>query len=162
MSIHINYCSDLVSISLPQDATSLQLFRTSGCKKLSELSNAPLTLPSLETFEVSYCPNLRSFPSLQGAGSLLRSLSISCGDEVLQTALQSCTSLSTLIIMQCPNLILIPELRKLHSLTVLQICDCPNLKSIPDLGELHSLTRLSIFRCQTLKLTCLPKSASPA
>ncbi|XP_050255792.1 putative disease resistance protein RGA4 [Quercus robur] len=157
MSIDIYDCSDLVSISLPQDATSLQSFRISGCKKLSELSNAPLTLPSLETFEVSGCPNLRSFPSLQGAGSLLRSLAISCGDEVLPTALQSCTSLSSLSIEECPNLILIPELRKLHSLTVLEICDCPNLKSIPDLGELHSLSSLSIFRCQTLKLTCLPK-----
>ncbi|KAK4566197.1 hypothetical protein RGQ29_002429 [Quercus rubra] len=137
--------------------TSFQSFRISGCKKLSELSIALLTLPSLETFEVRSCPNLRSFPSLQGAGSLLRSLVISWGDEVLPTALQSCTSLSSLSIQDCPNLILIPELRKLHSLTMLRICDCPNLKSIPDLGELHSLTRLRIFRCQTLKLTCLPE-----
>ncbi|XP_030940161.1 putative disease resistance protein RGA1 [Quercus lobata] len=149
--------SKTIETVLPQDATSLQSFTIIGCKKLSELSNAPLTLPSLETFEVIRCPNLRSFPSLQGAGSLLRSLAISCGDEVLPTALQSCTSLSILSIKECPNLILIPELRKLHSLTLLQIWDCPNLKSIPDLGELHSLTDLSIFRCQTLKLTCLPK-----
>ncbi|KAK4566191.1 hypothetical protein RGQ29_002423 [Quercus rubra] len=154
----ITSCDQLtISISLPQDATSLQSFRISGCNKLSELSNASLTLPSLETFDVSDCPNLRSFPSLQGAGSLLRRLAISCGDEVLPTALQSCTSLSSLSINQCPNLILIPELRKLHSLTLLAICDCPNLKSIPDLGELHSLTHLSILRCQTLKLTCSPE-----
>uniref|UniRef100_A0A7N2RCK0 Disease resistance protein RGA3 n=1 Tax=Quercus lobata TaxID=97700 RepID=A0A7N2RCK0_QUELO len=157
MSINIYNCSDLVSISPHQDVTSLQSFTISGCRKLSELLKAPLTLPSLETFEVSDSPNLRSFPSLQGAGSLLRSLAISCGDEVLPTALQSCTSLSSLSINECPNLILIPELRKLHSLTVLQICDCPNLKSIPDLGELHSLADLSILCCQTLKLTCLPK-----
>nr|POF15949.1 putative disease resistance protein rga1 [Quercus suber] len=157
MSIYISNCSDLVSIPAYQDVTSLQSFRISGCEKLSELSIALLTLPSLETFEVSGCPNLRSFPSLQGAGSLLPSLAISCGDEVLPTALQSCMSLSSLSIKECPNLILIPELRKLHSLTKLEICDCPNLKSIPDLGELHSLTQLSILRCQTLKLTCLPE-----
>ncbi|KAL4631980.1 hypothetical protein ACB092_04G018700 [Castanea dentata] len=157
MSIDIYKCSDLVSISPHQDATSLQSFKISGCKKLSELLNAPLTLPSLETFEVSDCPNLRSFPSLQGAGSLLRSLAKSCGDEVLPTVLQSCPSLSSLSISQCPNLILIPELRKLHSLTNLEIYNCPNLQSIPDLGELHSLTRLRIFSCQTLKLTCLPE-----
>ena len=157
MSIGIYYCFDFVSISMHQDLSSLQSFKISGSNKLSELSNALLTLPSLETFEVSGCPNLRSFPSLQGAGSLLQSLVISCCDEVLPTALQSCTSLSSLSIKECQNLILIPELRKLHSLTVLQIRDCPNLKSIPDLGELHSLTDLSILRCQTLKLTCLPE-----
>ncbi|KAM4105733.1 hypothetical protein ACB094_04G015000 [Castanea mollissima] len=157
MSIDIGDCSDLVSISPHQDATSLQSFRIRGCEKLSELPNALLTLPSLETFAVSDSPNLRSFPSLQGAGSLLRSLAISCGDEVLPTVFQFCTSLSSLSIKQCPNLILIPELRKLHSLTNLAISNCPNLQSIPDLGELHSLTHLSIFRCQTLKLTCLPE-----
>ncbi|XP_075662066.1 putative disease resistance protein RGA3 isoform X1 [Castanea sativa] len=155
MSIDIRNCSDLVSIPPHQDATSLQSFKIRGCEKLSELPNAPLTLPSLETFEVSDCPNLRSFPSLQGAGSLLRSLAISCGDEVLPTALPSCTSLSSLSINKCPNLILIPELRKLHSLTNLEIYNCPNLQSIPDLGELHSLTHLKIFRCQTFK--CLPE-----
>ncbi|KAM3702273.1 hypothetical protein ACJW31_04G013200 [Castanea mollissima] len=157
MSIDIRDCSDLVSISPHQDVTSLQSFKIIRCEKLSELPNALLTLPSLETFEVSDCPNLRSFPSLQGAGSLLRSLAKSCGDEVLPTVLQSCPSLSSLSINECPNLILIPELRKLHSLTQLEIYDCPNLKSIPDLGELHSLTHLRIFRCQTLKLTCLPE-----
>ncbi|KAM4105749.1 hypothetical protein ACB094_04G015800 [Castanea mollissima] len=155
MSIDICECSDLVSISPHQDVTSLQSFIISGCEKLSELLNAPLTLPSLETFEVSYCPNLRSFPSLQGAGSLLRSLAISCGDEVLPNVFQFCTSLSSLSIKQCPNLILILELRKLHSLTNLEIFNCPNLQSIPDLGELHSLTHLRIFHCQTFK--CLPE-----
>ncbi|XP_075661653.1 putative disease resistance protein RGA3 [Castanea sativa] len=157
MSIKIYNCSDLVSIPPHQDVTSLQSFKISGCEKLSELPNALLTLPSLETFKVSDCPNLRSFPSLQGAGSLLRSLAISCGDEVLPTVFQFCTSLSSLSITKCPNLILIPELRKVHSLTNLEISNCPNLQSIPDLGELHSLTRLRIFRCQTLKLTCLPE-----
>ncbi|KAF3971762.1 hypothetical protein CMV_004672 [Castanea mollissima] len=155
MSIDIKFCSDLVSVSPHQDVTSLQSFKISGCEKLSELLNAPLTLPSLETFEVSDCPNLRSFPSLQGAGSLLRILAKSCGDEVLPTVLQSCPSLSSLSIKRCPNLILIPELRKLHSLTNLEISNCPNLQSIPDLGELHSLTHLRIFRCQTFK--CLPE-----
>ena len=85
--------------------------------------------------ESSYS-NLRSFPSLQGVGSCLRSLIISCGDEVLPTGLQSCTSLSKLII-ECPNLISIPELRELHSLMEFRIFDCYNLKSIPDLRELQ-------------------------
>ena len=111
-----------------------------------------VTFPSLEMFEVFNCPNLRSFLILQGAGSCLWSLTISCGDEVLPTWLQSCTSLSTLTIA-CQNLISIPELRELHSLAVLNISNCSNLKSILDLGELHSLTYLSIFYCQ--KLTCL-------
>nr|POE89069.1 putative disease resistance protein [Quercus suber] len=54
MSIYIGNCFDLVSISPHQD----------------------VTFPSLETFEVRDCPNLRSFPSLQGVGSHLRSLEI--------------------------------------------------------------------------------------
>ena len=87
--------------------------------------------------------------------SFLRNLSISCGEEVLSTGLQSCTSLSYLGIQDCPNLISIPDLCKLHSLKELEICNCPNLKSIPDLRDLHSLIRLQILKCQ--KLTRLPE-----
>ncbi|KAL4598768.1 hypothetical protein ACB092_11G081000 [Castanea dentata] len=154
MSIFIGDCLDLVSISPHQDVTSLQSIKIRECEKLSEWSNGLLSFPSLERFDVFFCPNLRSFPSLQGAGSRLRSLMISCGDEVLPTGLESCTSLSTLSI-HAPNLISIPELRELHSLTELEISDCLNLKSIPNLGELHSLNHLVIGNCQ--KLTCLPE-----
>ena len=136
MSIYIDNFFDLVSISPHQDATSLQ-----------SIIIGDVTFPSLETFEVSDCPNLRSFPSLRGVGSCLRSLIISCGDEVLPTGLQSCTSLSKLII-ECPNLISIPELRELHSLMEFRIFDCYNLKSIPDLRELHSFTHLCIVSCK--------------
>jgi len=62
MSIYIDNCFDLVSISPHEDATSLQ-----------SIIIGDVTFPSLETFEVSDCPNLTSFPSLQGAGSRLRS-----------------------------------------------------------------------------------------
>ena len=134
MSIVIKSCFDLVSISPHQDITSLQLFIIDTCEKLSDLLIAWLTLPLLETFLVINCLNLRSFPSLQGAGSHLQSLGISSGDEVLLTRLQSCTSLLSLSIDKGPN-----------------------LKSIPGLRELYSLTHLSIFNCQTLKLTCLPE-----
>ena len=134
MSIEISDCSNLVSISPHQYITSLQSFMIDSCEKLSDSSITWLTLPLLETFLVSNCPNLRSFPSLQGAGSHLQSLGILCGDEVLSTGLQSCTSLSSL-----------------------KIDHCPNLKSILDLRELHSLTHLSIINCQTLNLTCLPE-----
>ncbi|XP_030964412.1 putative disease resistance protein RGA3 [Quercus lobata] len=123
MSIFIGDCFDLVSISPHQDVTSLQSIKIRECEKLSEWPNALRTFPSLERFDVFFCPNLRSFPSLQGAGSRLRSLMISCGDEVLPTGLESCTSLSALSI-ECPNLISIPELPELHSLTKLQICEC--------------------------------------
>lgn len=126
--------SDLVSISPHQDITSLQSFIIDTCEKLSDLLITWLTLLLFETFLVINCLHLRSFPSLQEAGSHLQSLGISCGDEVLLTRLQSCTSLSSLSIDQCPN-----------------------LKSIPDLRELYSLTHLSIFNCQTLKLACLPE-----
>ncbi|XP_065627020.1 putative disease resistance protein RGA4 [Quercus suber] len=155
MSLEIWRCAELVSISSHQNVTSLQSIRIIGCEKLMDLPNALLTLPSLETFEVIWSPNLRSFPSIQGVGSRLRKLGISCGDEVLSTGLQSCTSVSELCIKDCPNLISIPDLCKLHSLIRLEITSCPNLKSIPDLRELHSLIGLRIMNCQ--KLTRLPE-----
>ena len=71
MSIIMKSYSDLVSISPHQDITSLQSFITDTCEKLSDLSMTWLTLPLLEMFLVINCPNLRSFPSLQGAGSHL-------------------------------------------------------------------------------------------
>ncbi|KAK7856456.1 putative disease resistance protein rga4 [Quercus suber] len=160
-------CDELVSISSHQNVwvfcTYLRSIRIIGCHKLSDLPIALHTLRSLEKFEVIGCPNLRSFPSLQGVGSLLRNLGISCVDEVLPTGLQSCTSLSELHIKYCPNLISIPDLGELHSLTGLEISDCSNLKSIPNLRQLHSLTELRIMRCQNLThlpeeldcLTCL-------
>ena len=155
MSLYIWNCAELVSISSHQNVSSLQSITKIECGKLRDLPNALLTLPSLETFLVVNCPNLRPFPSIQDLGSFLRNLSISCGEEVLLTGLQSCTSLSYLHIRDCPNLISIPDLCKLHTLIQLEIYNCPNLKSIPDLRDLHSLTRLEIVDCQ--KLTRLPE-----
>ena len=67
MSIVIKSCSDLMSISPHQDITSLQSFIIDICEKLSDLLMTWLTLSLLETFLVINCPNLRPFPSLQGA-----------------------------------------------------------------------------------------------
>ena len=159
MSMEICFCDNLVSISPHQEVkafcSSLQSLKISYCEKLSYLPDALHTLVSLENFEVINCPNVRSFPSIQGVSSFLQRLQISCGDEVLPTGLGSCMSLQELIISNCPNLILIPDLRDLHSLTQLQISDCPNLISIPDIGDLHSLTILEIRICR--KLTRLPE-----
>uniref|UniRef100_A0A2N9GJD8 Rx N-terminal domain-containing protein n=1 Tax=Fagus sylvatica TaxID=28930 RepID=A0A2N9GJD8_FAGSY len=161
MSLEIWYCDDMVSISIsPHEdvwafCTSLRSFFISSCKKLSYLPDALHNLRSIEKFVVANCPNLRSFPSIQGVASLLRSLVMSCGDEVLPIGLQSCTSLSELSITTCPNLISIPDLREFHSLTQLGIWNCPNLKSIPDLQELHSLTEVGISKCR--KLPRLPE-----
>ena len=104
-----------------------------------------------EKFIVASCPNLRSFPSLQGVGSLLRRLGISCADEVLPTGLQSCTSLSELNINYCPNLKSIPNLRQLHSLTKLRIMCCQNLTHLPE--ELDCLTCL-----ESLEIGGFPQS----
>ena len=131
MNLFIFGCDDLESISPHEDVwafcTSLRSIKLVGCEKLSYLADTLRTLQSLERLEVSKCPNLRSFPSIQGLASL-QSLEISwCGVEDLLTGLQSCTSLSSLYIRSCPNLI-----------------------SIPDLGELHSLSRLTIVTCRKL------------
>ena len=155
MSLSIWGCAELVSISSHQNLSFLQSIKIIRCEKLRDLPNALLTLPSLERFEVFFCPNLRPFPSIQDLWSFLQSLAISCGEEVLSTGLQSCTSLSELYIGNCPNLISVPDLCKLHSLIQLHISNCPNLKSIPDLWDLHSLIELQIENCQ--KLIRLPE-----
>ncbi|XP_075662062.1 putative disease resistance protein RGA3 [Castanea sativa] len=153
VDLTIRICADLESI-LPHEhlwptCTSLRSLSIYGCDKLGTLPNGLHNLHCLEKFEV-YCPNLRSFPSIQGITSFLQNLQISCSDEVLPIGLQSCMSLQNLFICNCPHLISIPDLRNLHSLTYLQIDSCPNLKSIPDLKELPSLTRLDICNCSDL------------
>ena len=157
MSLKIEDCADLESILLPHEddvcapCTSLQSLRIKRCEKLSHLPNTLQTLISLEKFEVLSCPNVMYFPSLQGVAPFLRTLQISCGDEVFPSGLQSCTSLSELRISECPNLKSIPDMRELHSLIQLLIWDCPDLISIGDLRELQSLNHLRIVRCQKLR-----------
>ncbi|XP_050241562.1 putative disease resistance protein RGA3 isoform X2 [Quercus robur] len=146
MSLKIVFCADLVSILPPHEddvwasCTSLQSLQIRGCKKLSHLPNTLQTLISLEKFEVSSCSNVMYFPSLQGVAPFLRTLQISCGDEVFPSGLQSCTSLSELRISECPNLKSIPDLRELHSLNHLRIFRCRKLRHLPD--GLDRLTRL--------------------
>ncbi|KAL4605504.1 hypothetical protein ACB092_09G034300 [Castanea dentata] len=139
-------CADLESISPHEDVwafcTSLRKIELICCEKLSYLEDTLRTLQSLETLFVCGCPNLRSFPSIQGLASL-QSLEISsCGVEDLSTRLQSCTSLSGLCISSCPNLISIPDLGELHSLSRLRIVNCRKL--IPDLGLSECLKSLEI------------------
>ena len=155
MSLDISSVSELSFLPKQIICTSLHSLKIEKC---GELSHIPVTLHdfnSLETLEVKGCPKLMSFPSIQGAASLLRHLAISCGDEVLPTGLQFCTSLLDLSINDCPNLILIPDLQEFRFLTQLEISGCPNLKFIPDIGKVGSLIQLDIFKCQ--KLTCLPQ-----
>ncbi|XP_050258779.1 putative disease resistance protein RGA1 [Quercus robur] len=144
MSLRIEECHDLVSLSPHGDVwgfyTSLRSLQISNCKKLSYLPDGLHTLRSLENFEVRYCPNLRSFPSIKGVALLLKTLVISCSDEVLPIGLQSCISLSSLEINECPNLISIPNLQDLHSLSSLTIRYCKRLMGLPD--GLDCLTRL--------------------
>ncbi|KAF3961410.1 hypothetical protein CMV_013969 [Castanea mollissima] len=144
MSLSIWGCDDLVSLSPHGDVwgfyTSLRSLYISNCKKLSYLPDGLHTLRSLENFEVRNCPNLRSFPSIKGVALLLRTLAISCSDEVLPIGLQSCISLSSLEIDECPNLISIPNLQDLHSLSSLTITSCKRLMGLPD--GLDCLTRL--------------------
>ena len=156
MFLEIRRCHDLVSISCsPHEdvwafCTSLRSLLIHSCRELRTLPDSLHNLRSLEKFEVTFCSNVRSFPSIQGVTSLLRSLTISCNDEVLPNGLQSCKSLSELSISSCFNLISIPDLRELHSLTRLRIYSCHNLISIRDLRELHSLTQLRISSCDNL------------
>ncbi|KAK9990019.1 hypothetical protein SO802_025004 [Lithocarpus litseifolius] len=146
LSLKIEYCADLVSILPPHEdylwasCTSLRSLQIRGCMKLSHLPNTLQTLISLEKFEVIICSNVMYFPSLQGVAPFLRTLKISCGDEVFPSGLQSCTSLSELRISECPNLKSIPDLRELHSLNHLRIFRCPKLRHLPD--GLDCLTRL--------------------
>uniref|UniRef100_A0A7N2MU19 Disease resistance protein RGA3 n=2 Tax=Quercus lobata TaxID=97700 RepID=A0A7N2MU19_QUELO len=148
MSLEIWSCDDLVSLSPHGDVwgfyTSLRSLEISDCEKLSYLPDGLHTLRSLENFEVRNCPNLRSFPSIKGVALLLRTLAISCSDEVLPIGLQSCISLSSLEIDECPNLISIPNLQDLHSLSSLTITSCKRLMGLPD--GLDCLTRLKVLK----------------
>nr|XP_023877847.1 putative disease resistance protein At3g14460 [Quercus suber] len=134
MRIFIHYCADLESILPHEDVRafciSLRDIYISECEKLSYIPDTLHALQSLESFAVFHCPNLRSFPSIQGVASLRR-LTISCGVEVLPIGLQSCTSLLELDIWSCPNLISIPDLGELHSLSRLEIVNCPKLTRLP-------------------------------
>ncbi|XP_030925031.1 putative disease resistance protein RGA4 [Quercus lobata] len=150
MDLSISSCADLESISPHEDVwafcTSLRSIRLDGCKKLSYLADTLHTLQSLETLEVAGCPNLRSFPSIQGLASL-QSLEISwCGVEDLSTGLQSCTSLSNLDIFSCPNLISIPDLGEcLKTLKIGWFCE--ELDAFPSLNPIqHSRASLEILR----------------
>uniref|UniRef100_A0A7N2RCP0 Disease resistance protein RGA3 n=2 Tax=Quercus lobata TaxID=97700 RepID=A0A7N2RCP0_QUELO len=148
MSLTISWCYDLVSLSPHGDVwgfyTSLRSLEISNCEKLSYLPDRLHTLRSLEEFKVINCPNLRSFPSIKGVALLLRTLAISCSDEVLPIGLQSCISLSSLEINECPNLISIPNLQDLHSLYSLTIRSCKRLMGLPD--GLDCLTHLKSLR----------------
>lgn len=97
MSLTILNCANLVSISPHQDVwtfcTSRRTLRIYNCEKFSYLPDALHNLRSLEKFQVSSCPNLRFFPSVEGVASFLQRLEISCGVEFLPAGLQSCTSL---------------------------------------------------------------------
>ena len=124
MDLRIGECADLESI-LPHErvwpiCTSLRSLSIDGCDKLSTLPDALHNLHCLENVEIN-CPNLRSFPNVQGMPSFLQRLRISCSDEVLPTGLQSCMFLQYLIICICPHLISIPDLQNLPSLTQLEI-----------------------------------------
>ncbi|XP_075637478.1 putative disease resistance protein RGA3 [Castanea sativa] len=153
MRLNIHACADLESILPHEDVgafcISLRYIYISSCLKLSYIPDTLHTLQSLETFGIFNCPNLRSFPSIQGVASL-RDLTIWCGVEVLPTGLQSCTSLSELNIQSCPNLISIPDLGELHSLSSLTILDCPKLTRLPGgLSECLKTLKIGEF-CEEL------------
>ncbi|XP_050243098.1 putative disease resistance protein RGA4 isoform X1 [Quercus robur] len=153
LKLYIHDCADLESILPREDVwafcISLRNIFICGCVKLSYIPDTLHTLQSLETFGVSSCPNLRSFPSIQGVASL-RNLTISCGVKVLPNGLQSCTSLSELGIWSCPNLISIPDLGELHSLSSLTIRDCRKLTRLPGgLSECLKILEIGEF-CEEL------------
>ena len=161
MDLSISRCADLESISPHEDVwafcTSLRSIRLHGCEKLSYLADTLHTLQSLETLEVSRCPNLRSFPSIQGLASLQLLQISGCGVEDLSTGLQSCTSLSYLDISSCPNLISIPDLGEcLKTLTIGGFCE--ELDAFPSLNPIQhlraSLENLTLYGWD--KLNSLP------
>lgn len=144
IKLQIRYCGSLKHFTEEhQDVwgfcTSLRSLKIKDCKKLSYLA-ALHTLQYLTKLEVQSCPNLRSFPSIQGASSHLQCLRISWGIDILPIGLQYCTSLSILSIEDCPNLVSIPNLPKSPSLIELRIKDCGSLKHFPK--GLDFLTRL--------------------
>ncbi|XP_050243143.1 putative disease resistance protein RGA4 isoform X4 [Quercus robur] len=146
MDLSIWSCADLESISPHEDVwafcTSLRSIQLRGCEKLSYLADTLHTLQSLETLEVYSCPNLRSFPSIQGLASLQSLRIYSCGVEDLSTGLQSCTSLSYLKICSCPHLISIPDLGEcLKTLDIGGFCE--ELDAFPSLNPIqHSRASL--------------------
>uniref|UniRef100_A0A7N2M5C6 Uncharacterized protein n=1 Tax=Quercus lobata TaxID=97700 RepID=A0A7N2M5C6_QUELO len=138
MDLRIRRCADLESISPHEDVwafcTSLRSIQLDHCEKLSYLADTLRTLQSLEKLVVFECPNLRSFPSIQGVASL-----------------------QSLAIFSCPNLISIPDIGEcLKTLTIGGFFE--ELDAFPSLNPIQhlraSLEKLDLYGWD--KLNSLP------
>uniref|UniRef100_A0A8I7BB09 R13L1/DRL21-like LRR repeat region domain-containing protein n=1 Tax=Hordeum vulgare subsp. vulgare TaxID=112509 RepID=A0A8I7BB09_HORVV len=95
-------------------------------------------LPTLESFNVSYCGGLMVFPQV----------------------IRSFTSLTTLYLKSLNNLYALPEwFGQLISLQELYIFDCRNLTSLPESMRDTKLKKLHIWGCPSLLQSCKGRDA---
>ncbi|CAI0386801.1 unnamed protein product [Linum tenue] len=133
--LYIKDCPNL-SKAMPSKAfpklKMLSLRYCDSLESLLELTDSTINsdASSLDSLEVSNCPNLVSFPK----GGLL-------APNLTQLLLQSCLKLKSL-----------PE--KMHSLIpsllLLRLTDCPELESFPEGGLPSKLQSLEIYDCSKL------------
>ncbi|XP_075643435.1 putative disease resistance protein RGA1 [Castanea sativa] len=113
---------------------------------------------SLQSLEISFCPNLISLPEGINVLTSLQTLKIwDCPKlKSLPEGIQGLTSLQTLEIWHCPKLKSLPEgIQGLTSLQTLDIRFCPKLKSLPEgIQGLTSLNTLNIRGCPILLKRC--------
>ncbi|MQM09106.1 hypothetical protein Taro_041973 [Colocasia esculenta] len=134
--------------SCPVSYDCLLELRIKDCPRLKELPLLPLTLRSLDLFEVG----VSCLPEMYGCSH------IGGGTETSSShSPPVSTSLSILHISDCDNLTSISGLLQQHlpDLAEIQISNCKNLVSLPEkgFGHLVSLKILKITECP--KLTCL-------
>ncbi|XVF37489.1 hypothetical protein REPUB_Repub20aG0012600 [Reevesia pubescens] len=181
--LSIGGCKKLSRVPMMNRFSSLERLGIYNCKELSWIGEEDGVFPStLKELEISYCPNLRCIPSIEGGDiSSLQRLNVMWCEKLSKIGeglLALSTCLREVSIWNCPNLKSIPlkggsqslmklelrgckELREIEGglststkLKRLEIDNCPNLTSIPSLDGFSSLLSLKLERCE--KLTSLP------
>ncbi|KAL4601015.1 hypothetical protein ACB092_11G241500 [Castanea dentata] len=128
---HLPPLEQLPNLKQWQGFKSLQSLEITRCPNLISLPEGINVLTSLQRLDIWFCPKLKSLPE----------------------GIQGLTSLQTLEIWHCPKLKSLPEgIQGLTSLQTLEIWDCPKLKSLPEgIQGLTSLQTLRIWHCPKLK-----------
>ncbi|XWS07990.1 hypothetical protein CRYUN_Cryun41cG0038500 [Craigia yunnanensis] len=171
-SMGIFNCPNLICFQVEEglsatNLTSLRLFECINLKSLPEQMHS--LFPSLEDLEISYCPEVESFPK-KGLPSKLKTIFISRSDKLIsgmmmgrKWGLQTLASLTSFRISSAeveiesfPDEHLLPS-----SLTYLQMSNLPNLKLLNYKGFQHltSLRKLNIENCP--KLQSMPANKLP-
>ncbi|XP_057499536.1 putative disease resistance RPP13-like protein 1 [Actinidia eriantha] len=137
---------------LPSTLTTLSIRDLSNLKSLNKRGFQLLC--SLESLDITNCPQLQSLPE-EGFPASLEFLWIGECPQLRSLPEEGFpASLEFLWIEECPQLRSLPEERLPASLKTLRIKNCPQLQALPEKGLPSSLSELEIKYCPLLKPRC--------